>query len=143
MTKESSNSLISLDRWGREQSPNSRTGNIQHQILKGLCEVERDGIQSFFDIWCEARLENGQIIWCWPQYRGTEGSRYDWALIEFESEVDVTSNEDNDSGDGRATMTYPGKVLALYEDSAGNMKALVHSVEYKTARSVEGPFGDS
>jgi hypothetical protein len=36
-------------------------------------------------------------------------------------------------------------VLALYENSEGTLKVLVHSVEnmYKTAKNVEGPFGDS
>jgi hypothetical protein len=43
----------------------------------------------------------------------------------------------------RRAIVYPGKVLALYEDSKGTLKALVHSVEYKTATNVEGPFGDS
>jgi hypothetical protein len=38
---------------------------------------------------------------------------------------------------------YPGKVLALYEDSKGTLKALVHSVEYTIATNVEWPFGDS
>ncbi len=40
-------------------------------------------------------------------------------------------------------IIYPGKVLALYEDSEGTLKALVHSVQYKTATNVEGPFGDT
>jgi hypothetical protein len=31
----------------------------------------------------------------------------------------------------------------LYEDVEGNLKALVHLVEYKTARGVEGTFGNS
>jgi hypothetical protein len=34
---------------------------------------------------------------------------------------------------GEEAIVYPGKVLALYEDSEGTLKALVHSVEYKTA----------
>jgi hypothetical protein len=34
-------------------------------------------------------------------------------------------------------------VLTLYKDSKGTLKALVHSVEYKIATNVEGPFGDS
>jgi hypothetical protein len=88
-------------------------------------------------------LENRQYIQCWPQYRGNEGSRYDWALIGFESKLDDDTTEDG-SGDGALmTMNYPGKVLALYEDSLGDLKALVHSVEFKTARNMEGPFGDS
>jgi hypothetical protein len=44
---------------------------------------------------------------------------------------------------GEEPIVYPGKVLALYEDSKGTLKALVHSVECKTATNVEGPFGDS
>jgi hypothetical protein len=54
-------------------------------------------------------------------------------MMKFESE------ENN----GGQPIVYPRKVLALYEDSKGNLKALVHSVEYKTATNVEGPFGDS
>jgi hypothetical protein len=40
-------------------------------------------------------------------------------------------------------IVYPRMVLALYEDSEGTLKALVYSVEYKTATNIEGPFGDS
>jgi hypothetical protein len=32
-------------------------------------------------------------------------------------------------------IAYPGKVLALYEDRDGHLKALVHSVEYKSERA--------
>jgi hypothetical protein len=39
----------------------------------------------FFDIWCKARLANGQYIWCWPRYRQSKGSRYDWVMMKFES----------------------------------------------------------
>jgi hypothetical protein len=45
--------------------------------------------------------------------------------------------------DKAAPLLYPAKILALYEDTEGNLKALVHSVEYKMARGVEGPFGNS
>jgi hypothetical protein len=54
-------------------------------------------------------------------------------MMKFESE------ENN----GEEPIVYPRKVLALYEDSEGILKVLVHSVEYKTATNVEGPFGDS
>jgi hypothetical protein len=54
-------------------------------------------------------------------------------MMKFESE------ENN----GEEAIVYPRKVLALYEDNEGTHKALVHSVEYKTATNVEGPFGDS
>jgi hypothetical protein len=40
-------------------------------------------------------------------------------------------------------IAYPGKVLTLYEDRDGHLKVLVHSVEYKSKRGVEGPHGDS
>jgi hypothetical protein len=40
-------------------------------------------------------------------------------------------------------IAYPGKVLTLYKDRDGHLKALVHSVEYKSKRGVEGPHGDS
>jgi hypothetical protein len=54
-------------------------------------------------------------------------------MMKFESE------ENN----GEEAIVYPRKVLALYKDSEGTLKVLVHSVEYKTATNVEGPFGDS
>jgi len=130
-----SNSLQSLDRKGNVQVPNGETGVIQGQILEGIYDVEAGRNQTFFDIWCEARLPNGQYIRCWPQYRRSEGTRYDWAMTSFESE-----NDDDEEGE---SQIYPAKVLALYEDSEGTLKALVHSVEYKTERGVEGPFGDS
>jgi hypothetical protein len=40
-------------------------------------------------------------------------------------------------------IAYPGNVLVLYEDRDGHLKALVHSVEYKSKRVVEGPHGNS
>jgi hypothetical protein len=54
-------------------------------------------------------------------------------MIKFESE------ENN----GEEPIVCPGKVLTLYEDCEGTFKVLVHSVGYKTAMNVEGPFGDS
>jgi hypothetical protein len=43
----------------------------------------------------------------------------------------------------RRTHSIFRKVLALYKDSKGTLKALVHLVEYKTTTNAEGPFGDS
>jgi hypothetical protein len=40
-------------------------------------------------------------------------------------------------------VPYPAKILAMYEDINGEFKVLVHSVEYKTDRNVEGAYGDS
>jgi hypothetical protein len=40
-------------------------------------------------------------------------------------------------------IPFPAKVLAMYKDSEGSLKALVHSVEEKMSTNVEGPFGDS
>jgi hypothetical protein len=40
-------------------------------------------------------------------------------------------------------LLYLAKILALYEDVEGNLKALVHLVEYKTARGIEGTFSNS
>ena len=130
----SSNVLMSLDRKGKESPPDDKTGTIQLEILEGIFGVEINGHQTFFDIWCEAKLQNGQYIRCWPQYRSGEGIRYDWAMMSFGSEEEDA---------GGQPIIYPAKVLALYEDSEGTLKALVHSVEYKTATNVEGPFGDS
>jgi hypothetical protein len=54
-------------------------------------------------------------------------------MMKFESEENI----------GEEAIVYPRKVLAFYEDNEGTLKALVHSVEYKTGTNVEGPFGDS
>jgi hypothetical protein len=78
-------------------------GVIQQQILEAIYDVEKDNNQMFFDIWCEARLPNGQYIKCWPQYNQSKVSRYDWVMMKFESE------ENN----GEEAIIYPGKVLAL------------------------------
>jgi hypothetical protein len=53
-------------------------------------------------------------------------------MMKFESE----------ENSGEEAIINPGKVLALYEDNEGTLKALVHSVEYKPATNVEGPFGN-
>jgi hypothetical protein len=127
------NCLKSLNQKGYEQNPDTGMGVIQQQILEAIYDVEKDNNQMFFDIWCEAMLPNGQYIQCWPQYRQSHGSRYEWVMMKFASE------ENN----GEEAIIYPGKVLALYEDSEGTLKALVHSVQYKTATNVEGPFGDT
>jgi hypothetical protein len=50
---------------------------------------------------------------------------------------------ESEENNGDHLIVYPGKVLALYKDSKGTLKALIHSVEYKTATNVEGLFGDS
>jgi hypothetical protein len=55
---------------------------------------------------------------------------YNWVIMKFESK------ENN----GEEPIVYPRKVPALYEDSKGTLKAIVHSVEYKTAMNIEGPF---
>jgi hypothetical protein len=122
-----SNILRSIDQKRKEQLPDREMGAIQSQILEGIHNLEKDK-QSFFDLWCEAKLPNGQHIHCWPQYRGCKGPRYDWVMISFESE------------EGKE-IAYPGNVLVLYEDRDGHLKVLVHSVEYKSKRVVEGPHG--
>jgi hypothetical protein len=40
---------------------------------------------------------------------------------------------ESEENNGEEAIVYPRKVLALYEDNEGTLKALVHSVEYKTA----------
>jgi hypothetical protein len=104
-------------------------GVIQQQILEAIYGVEKDNNQMFFDIWCTARLSNGQYIqWLLASVQTKGGkSRYDWMMMKFESE------ENN----GEEAIVYPRKVLALYEDNEGTLK------EYKTATNVDGPFGDS
>jgi len=121
-TESSTNRLISLERMGKEQLPNKKMGVIQPQIFEGLHDVDINSNQAFFDIWCEARLKNGQYIRCWPQYRGNQGTQYDWVMIKFESEEGDSAAE--------ADIVYPAKVLALYENSKGEAqnhhKCMVH-----------------
>jgi hypothetical protein len=116
-----------------EKEPDTQTGVIQMGVLKALSEAERNSEQRFFDIWCEAKLPNGQTVRCWPQYRGSQGCKYDWVLVKFE--LDDQPDEDPEP--------YLAKVLAMYEDIDGNLKVLVHLVAYKTTMNVEGPYGDS
>ncbi len=70
------NSLKSLNWKGHEQHPDTGMGVIQQQILEAIYDVKKDNNQMFFDIWCEARLPNGQYIQSWPQYRQSKWSRY-------------------------------------------------------------------
>jgi len=132
-TPSSNMQLSCLRRDGREAIPDETTGIIQPEILKAISNIERErgSVQRLFEIWCEAKLPNGDNVRCWPQYRGKEGCRYDWAMVRFESQ-----------GDAAATQ-YPAKVLALYEDLDGNFKALVHSAHFKLPSNPEGPYGDS
>jgi len=118
-------------RHGVEKAPDKETGIIQNKILEALSDVERGSLQTIIDIWCEAKLQNGQYVRCWPQYRSNQGSRYDWVMVKF------------DSTEGKEHVKYPSKVLALYEDIDGAFKALVHSTAYKTDSAIEGPYGDT
>jgi hypothetical protein len=101
-------------------------------MLSALSEVESQSNQSVFDLWCKARMANGQTIRCWPQYQGNQGIKHDWVLVRFEVDEDDEDVE-----------PYPAKVLAMFKDIEGNFKVLVHLVAYKTTRKVEGPHGDS
>ncbi len=56
------NSLESLNQKQHEQHPDTGMGVIQQQILEATYDVEKDNNQMFFDIWCEARLSNGEFI---------------------------------------------------------------------------------
>jgi hypothetical protein len=126
--------LISLNHQGAETVPDATTGIIQREVLKALSELEREKSQQrFFDIWCEATLPSGQIVRCWPQYRGNQGCKYNWVLAKFQL---------NDEGD-KGVVPYLAKVLAMYENINGKFKVLVHSVAYKTMTNVKGPYGDS
>jgi hypothetical protein len=55
-------SLKPLNQMGHEQHPDTGTGVIQQQILEAIYDVKKDNNEMFFDIWCEARLPNGQYI---------------------------------------------------------------------------------
>jgi hypothetical protein len=125
--------VLSIDRRGQATVPNGKTGYIQPQILQAIDDIERHqgNEQEFFEIWCEARLSSGEFVRCWPQYRGAEGSQYDWIMVSF-----GTSNG--------PSIEYPAKLIARYEDSTdGTFKALIHSVEWKLNTNQEGPHGDS
>jgi hypothetical protein len=129
------NDICSLDCHGAEKVPDATTGVIQREVLKALSDLEREKSQQMiFDMWCEAQLPNGQTVRCWPQYRGNQGCKYNWVLVEFKL---IGQEADKD------LVPYPAKILAMYEDINGEFKVLVHSVEYKTDRNVEGPYGDS
>jgi hypothetical protein len=60
--EDTANSLKSLNRKGHERNPDTGMGVIQQQILEAIYDVEKENNQMFFDIWCEARLPNGQYI---------------------------------------------------------------------------------
>lgn len=122
--------LLSFNRDGKEKVPDQTSGSIQPEILKALTVVEREHEQELFDIWCEATLPNGEHVRCFPKYRRKD-SKYDWVMARFATT------------DGNPPEDYPAKVLALYEDKNGMLKALVHATEYKTLNKVEGPYGDS
>jgi hypothetical protein len=53
--------------------------------------------------------------------------------------VEFASKDDDEA----EPLLYPANILALYEDVKGNLKALVHLVDYKMARGLEGIFNDS
>jgi hypothetical protein len=54
-------------------------------------------------------------------------------MVEFESKDD----------DEAESLLYLAKILTLYEDVEGNLKVLVHFIEYKQPRGVEATFSDS
>jgi hypothetical protein len=89
--EDTANSLKSLNQKGHEWNADTGTGVIQQQTLEAIYDVEKDNNHMFFDIWCEARLPNGQYIWCWPKYRQSEGSRYDWVMIKFVLRLYITT----------------------------------------------------
>jgi hypothetical protein len=62
--------LKSVNRKGHEKNPDTGMGVIQQQILEAIYDVEKDNNQMFFDIWCEARLPNGQYICIDPGHPG-------------------------------------------------------------------------
>jgi hypothetical protein len=66
--------LLSFGQHGEECSPDEKMGTIQPKILKALHIVESHSLQAYFEIWCEAKLANGQFIRCWPRYHGTNHS---------------------------------------------------------------------
>jgi hypothetical protein len=118
---------------GEDCTSDEKTGTIQPKILKALNIVERQSLQAYFEIWCEAKLANGQYIRCWHRYQGTNHTQYyDWSNVCFDNTDDNEATE------------YPAKVLALYEDSINrNLKALVHAAAYKMERNIEGLYSDS
>ena len=132
--------LKSMDRSGRERVPNKESGTIPLPILEAIQDLEAGSGQSFFDVWCEAKLPNGEWVRCWPQYRKSLGSRYDWVNVSFDSDEDLLSDSE---GEGSGTSLFPAKVLALYEDINGELKAIIQTVEYKTKNKSESSLGDT
>ena len=119
---------MAMDRFGNQSRPSESTGNVHKKVLEALQELEQD--QEEFLIWNEVRLTNGDYVRAHPQYRSAEGPWFDWACVSF--------NMDDGSAD-----LYPSRVLAFYDDTNGNTKAIIHSVDYKLTGGGESKFGDS
>ena len=119
----------SVGRKMNEQKTTITSGNIPDVIISSMFEHESELEE--IKIWNELHLENNnEIIRACPNYRN-EGCWYDWVLARFE-------------GNHKKKDLFPAKVLAIYENSNKDMKAIVHSVDYKQEDVNESlGFGDS
>jgi len=119
------------DRFGNVVNDVRHSAKVHDDVLKSMRVLDDEATE--FHIWCDAKLPNGDIVKCWPQYRQDKGPFYDWVMAKFPYEDDGMVEY----------KTHPAKVLAIYKVPNGQMKALVHSVEEKTTNCDEGPYGDT
>lgn len=122
--------VLCRDRFGKCRKPDQTTGSIHRKVLELEAMQWFKPDQLTFDIFCEAKLPNGEWIRCTPQYRSNQGPRYDWAMVSFPD-------------DAGGTMNYPAKILGLYKDLDDNLNAIIQSVEYKMRNGRESTLGDS
>ena len=109
----------------------SKTGTLPEFVVNAIFDHEPE--QEEINVWTEVTLkkEENQIIRACPNYRG-EGPWYDWIHAKFKG-----SHKDKN-------QLFPAKLLAIYENNQKQMKALVHSVEYKKNEGEDSlVFGDS
>ena len=125
--------LIALDRSGnRVKKTPPPSAMIDPSLLKLLRDIDEGKGITEYRFWTEAKLPNGDMARCWPQYRQNDGPYYDWVMAQF----------DTVGGPGDANL-HPAKLLAFFTDGSPGLKALVHSVEEKMASKKESKYGDS
>jgi hypothetical protein len=142
------NTMVAVDRRGKESQPTHATGNIPPNVIAALRKEEKN--MDIINIWCEVRLflplsvssdkPAGQLL----RAHGALdkfGAYFDWVDANFEVEnsdaadSDHTS-EDEEQGNDEGNVA-PAKLLAFYEDSSGSECAIVHSVEWSTGKECQ------
>ena len=113
-------------------------GTIHQHVLNAIVANEKETSETEFEIWCEAKIpttenddKDGEYVRCWPQCCKDKGPWHDWVSVQFDSDQDDVET------------SSPAKLLAIYSDKQGDLKAIVHSVDYKTRSGVESSTGDS